>query len=430
MLSGLHYNYIEVIKGGSVYPIKQGKQTMGLAFYYKVGEADKKRKVVTGSSEKELKDKATAFLDKLDYECDMAVMAAKIALEEANKPKQLTFREVGDLWFAEYKEKINDKKKPISYASVESRQYSLKRINEVIGDMLIADITQDMAEDTIDKCSIKKDGTYYSESAVNKLQQLFMLFMEFGRKKGYCSQVIEKVDLSDELGKVDTDARFLDREQLGLVVNILSNNPRYRVLVKLLIATGLRQEEAFALNINDFKVKKDNSNIVEITIDKTNVEVARHEYKIVNRTKTDNSKRKVYIPFGLYEEIMEYYNNVVDNETDFECYMRQLNETEGLIFVDKTQKVLNKRTFNRSFSNYIQRNGGDKLGFKVSLHMIRHSYASFQAESRTAIEVAKLLGDTVKTVEDNYYSMSKNVIEEVTNNSADILDSIVNLNFK
>lgn len=429
MLSGLHYNHIEVIRGGSVYPVKQGKQTMGLAFYYKVGEADKKRKVVTGNSEEELKEKAIAFLDKLDNECDMAIMATKIAMEEVMKPKQLTFREVGDLWFTEYSQKRNDKKKPISYASVESRQYSLKRINEVIGDMLIADITQDVAEDTIDRCSIKKNGTYYSESAVNKLQQVFLLIMEFGRKKGYCSQVIEKVDLSDELGKVDTDARFLDREQLSLVVGILNNNPRYRVLVKLLIATGLRQEEALALNVNDFKVKKDNGNIVEITIDKTDVEVAPHEYKIVNRTKTDNSKRKVYIPISLYEEIMEYYNSVVDNESVYECYMRQLNETEGLIFADKTQKVMNKRTFNRSLINYIQRNGGDKLGFKVSLHMIRHSYASFQAESRPAIEVAKLLGDTLKTVEDNYYSMSKNVIEEVTNNSADILDSIVNYDF-
>lgn len=429
MLSGLHYNHIEVIRGGSVYPVKQGKQTMGLAFYYKVGEADKKRKVVTGNSEEELKEKAIAFLNKLDNECDMAIMATKIAMEEVMKPKQLTFREVGDLWFTEYSQKRNDKKKPISYASVESRQYSLKRINEVIGDMLIADITQDVAEDTIDRCSIKKNGTYYSESAVNKLQQVFLLIMEFGRKKGYCSQVIEKVDLSDELGKVDTDARFLDREQLSLVVGILNNNPRYRVLVKLLIATGLRQEEALALNVNDFKVKKDNGNIVEITIDKTDVEVAPHEYKIVNRTKTDNSKRKVYIPISLYEEIMEYYNSVVDNESVYECYMRQLNETEGLIFADKTQKVMNKRTFNRSLINYIQRNGGDKLGFKVSLHMIRHSYASFQAESRPAIEVAKLLGDTLKTVEDNYYSMSKNVIEEVTNNSADILDSIVNYDF-
>lgn len=429
MLSGLHYNHIEVIKGGSIYPIKKGKQTKGLAFYFEVDGVRQPRKVLTGKSEEELKEKAVQFLDKIEYACDMAIMATKIAMEEVMKPKQLTFCEVGDLWFIEYSQRRNDKKKPISYASVASRQYSLKRINSVIGDMLIADITQDVAEDTIDRCSIKKDGTYYSYSAVDKLQQTFRMIMEYGRSKGYCSQVIEKVDLSDELGKVDTDARFLDREQLGLVVGILNNNPRYRILVKLLIATGLRQEEAFALNVNDFKIKKDNSNIVEITIDKTNVEVAPHEYKIVNRTKTDNSKRKVYIPIGLYKEIMEYYNSMLDNETDLECYQRKLNKTEGLIFTDRTKKVLNKRTFNRSLSNYIKRNGGNKLDFKVSLHMIRHSYASFQAESRPAIEVAKLLGDTLKTVEDNYYSMSKSVIEEVTNNSADILDSIVNYDF-
>lgn len=426
MLSGLHYNHVEVIKGGSVYPIKQGKQTMGLAFYYSVNGADKKRKVVTGCSEEELKEKAIAFLEELDNKCEVAIMAAKVALEEATKPKVLTFREVGVEWFKVYSAKLHDEDKPLSFASVESRSYSLKKINEYIGDKLIEEITQDTAKELIRKCSVKKDGTYYSESAVDKLQQVFLLVMEYGREQGYCSQVIEKVKLSDNLGKVDTDARFLDREQLSLVLKIVGGNPRYRVLLKLLIATGLRQEEAFALFVDDFKVKK---NAVEITVNKTNVEIAPHKYGIVNRTKTDRSKRKVYIPYALYEEIMEYYNSVVDNETLLEYYERQLNGTEGLIFADKDKKVLNKRTFNRSLGNYIERNGGNGLGFKVNLHMIRHSFASFKAEKRPAMEVAKLLGDSLKTVMDNYYSITENAIEEVTNDTSEMLDSIVEYDF-
>ena len=422
MLSGLQYKNVKVMKSGSVYDVGSAKR--GLAFYYTVNGGEKKRKVITGKNDDENKEKAIKFLEQLERECDMA---AKVAMEEVSKPKLLTVREVGNEWYKEYRAKMYDEEKPLSFSSVESRGYALDKIINYMGDELIENVTQDMAKSFIKAYSVKKDGTYYSESAVDKLQQVFLLVMEYGRKKGYCNQEIEKVTLSDMLGKVDTDARFLDRGQLNMVLKIVNNNPRYRVLIKLLIMTGLRQEEAFALFVDDFKVKS--GKVVEITINKTNVEVAPHEYAIVNRTKTKRSKRKVYIPYSLYVEIMEYYNSIVDNETELECYERQLNGTEGLIFVDKNKKVLNKRTFNRSLGNYIERNGGNGLGFKVNLHMIRHSYASFQVETRPSIEVAKLMGDTLKTVEDNYYSMSENVIEEVTDNSADIFDSIVEYDF-
>ena len=57
--------------------------------------------------------------------------------------------------------------------------------------------------------------------------------------------------------------------------------------------------------------------------------------------------------------------------------------TEGLIFVNKNKNVLNKKTFERNFHNYMDRQLkklDKELGYTVTLHMLRHSYASLHAE--------------------------------------------------
>lgn len=424
MLSGLHYNHIEVIRGGSVYPIKQGKQTMGLAFYYKVGEADKERKVFTGKSEEELKEKAVKFLDKLDNECDMAIMTTKIAMEEMNKPKQLTVREVGNEWYKEYSAKMYDEEKPLSFSAVESRGYTLDKIINYMGDELIANVTQDMAKAFIKAYSVKKDGTYYSVSAVDKLQQTFRMIMEYGRSKGYCTQIIEKVALSANLTTADKDTRFLDEDELKIVYNIVERNIRYKTIVLFLVATGLRQEEAFALNVNDFRVRKDGS--VDVTINKTNVEVEKNEYAIVNRTKTDGSVRTVNIPYEVYEMIMEYYQYVLDNETEFQSCLRQLNGVEGVIFVNKDMKPLNKRTFQRNFKDYLKRNGKDDLDFETTLHMFRHSYVSLQAEVAKLEDIALAIGDSLATTHKIYRSLSNKSKEKMRNKTSDVMKRITN----
>lgn len=422
MLSGLHYNHIKVVKGGSVYPIKKGKQTKGLAFYYEVDGVRQPRKVITGNSEEELKEKATAFLDKIEYECDMAVMATKIAMEEVNKPKILTFREVGDLWFAEYKEKRNDKKKPISYKSVESRQLSLKKINSVIGDMLISEVTQEVADNTVDACSVKEDGTYYSKSYVSKLEQVLQLVVEYGRQKGYCGQILKRVVLDDNLTVPNPDDRFLDRKQIEIIKNIVDKNPRYKIIVEVLSKTGMRQEEMFALKTADFTVQKDNR--VALRINKAVVEEEGNEYNCLPRVKTYRSKRVIYIGYDLYKKIMEYHNLELENEGEYERALREINKTEDVIFVNKNKQYHNKKTFRRSFKLYLKRNGGEGYDFNATLHMFRHSYASLMSEKAPVEKVAKMLGDSRETVYNNYYSLSEKDKDDIVEYTDDIYEGI------
>lgn len=396
LLDGLRWNYVEVVSNGSIYRTQKGK--LGFAFYYKLG-GEKKRKSVTGDTEDELKDKAVKFLNELDREY----------CEELSRP--LTFRKVGEQWFEEYKGRRNAKKGKISYASVESRECSLKAINKVIGDELIEDIDDKVAESLIDKCSEKADGTYYSRSHVDKLQQVFHLVMEYGKKHGYCTQCPDKITLSDNLTEVDKDSRFLDEEKIQKIFKAVEENIRYKTVIHFLLATGLRQEEAFALNINDFhKLQTGN---YEIDICKTVVETEGHVYQIVNELKTKRSRRKIFIPPEVYELIKEYYDYVIENETELQSYMREMYNMEGYIFLNKDMKPYNKRTFQNNFKKYLKRRTGSDMDFKATLHMFRHSFVSFQADDIPLDKVAMIIGDSVATTANMYQSLTNRAKNEV-----------------
>lgn len=246
------------------------------------------------------------------------------------------------------------------------------------------------------------------------------MVMEHARKSGYCTSVSDKVKLSDKLTTVDKDARFLDEEQTALVYKAVEGNKRYRTAVCLLLATGLRQEQAFALNVKDFRVMKDGN--VEVEINKTVVEAAGHVYKIVNETKTERSS--VFIPEWVYQMVMEYYNSVTGSETPGQKMKRKKNGMEGYIFLNKDMKPLNKRTFQRNFKDYIKRNSKDSIDFNATLHMFRHTFASIQADSMGLDKVAMLLGNSITTTMDMYQSLTNKTKSAVCENSTKFLEDI------
>ena len=411
ILENLKWEHVEVVARGSVYSTPNGK--LGFAFFYK-NEDGKKRKVVTGNSEEELRKKAIKFLNMIDDDCHIKKEEKRRALEELTRP--LAFKEVGEQWLAEYKGRRQVKNGKITYASVESREFSLRAINKVIGDVPIKNIDDEAAECLLGKCSVKADGTYYSVSHVDKLQQVFRKVMEYGVEHGHCEKCPKKVVLDENLTEPDKDSRFLDENEILAVFKVVEENMRYKTLVHLLLATGLRQEEAFALNVNDFKELPTGN--VEINVCKTVVEMEGHDYQIVNDMKTKNSKRKVYVPHEIYDMVMEYYNYVVENETVLQSYMRDMYNMEGYIFLNRDMKPINKRTFQNNFKKYLKRRAGSDMDFKATLHMFRHSFVSFQADKMSLDKVAMIIGDSLATTNKIYQSLTGKAKDEVCENTA------------
>lgn len=248
--------------------------------------------------------------------------------------------------------------------------------------------------------------------------------MRYADEHGVYQYELETTPLN-YLQKAVSDSRFLDREQLAEVKMLLKDNDRYSLVVDLILSSGLRQEELFALTLNDFvRVNKED---VEVHINKSVRETNKNIYEIVPYGKSDRSRRVVTIHCSVYDDVVKYYDNIVKKETSYEKELRQQNRTVDLIFADKDKKVPNKRTFERSFANYLKRQLkklGKTLNYEVTLHMFRHSYASLMAESLPVEVVARLLGDTISTTEKNYYSMSKKVKKNVSVSSKEIMKSV------
>lgn len=440
MLSDVTFTNVEIFSKGSVYPNKSGNQTLGFAFYYKVGDKKKERKVIKGNSEEELRNKAIAFLSKLDREYEnekntvnvvnVTTNPEPINIIDKKEPEfiKLTFKEVGDMWYKEYGKRLNKLREGISYSSLEGRDLAYRRICSYIGNLCITDITQDVADNLIEISMIKSDGTKYSFSYMDKLQQTFHMIMRYADEKKWYDYQLKTTPLTT-LEKADTDARFLDREQIAEVLELLEDNERYKIIVELIVASGLRQEEVFALYMNDFKPV--NNEDVEIHINKSVRRMGEYEYEIVDFGKTDTSRRIVTISFSTYQKVLNYYNCLIKKETSKNKELRKKNKTTGLIFANKEMRVINKKTFERNFASYIKRQLKklDKtLDYEVTLHMFRHSYASLMAETTSVEVVARLLGDSVYTTEKNYYSMSKNVKKNVSASSKDIMKSIEDIN--
>ena len=431
MLSTLSYKNVEVVGNGSVYENKSGKQTLGFAFYYRTKDGKKNRKVVTASTEEDLRKKAIIFLEKLDKEQEeQKKEISQINITSSDEESifaELTFKEVGDMWYEEYSSRLNKKRKGISYSTLECRDLAYRTICKRIGDMSITDITQSVVDDLIEYYSYKSDGTPYSRSYVDKLQQTFHKIMGYAKENGLYHYKLETTELS-YLEKADTDARFLDREQVAEIKTILKGNDRYSLVVDLIMATGLRQEELFALTLNDFIVI--NEKTVELHVNNSVREIDKNKYELVSYGKTDRSRRVISLPYSVYMKTVTYFNEIVKKEISYEKKLREQNGTVGLLFADKNKKVPNKRTFERSLANYIKRQLkklNKTLDYEVTLHMFRHSYASLMAENLPVEVVAKLLGDTIATTEKNYYSMSRKVKQNVSLSCEDILKSIENI---
>lgn len=409
--------YVEKINEGSVYPLKSVKgngNTWGHAFYYRLAD-ERKRKTVTGKSVEELMKKAEEFLDKTEREYENSLKEDEAANEESIRPK--TFKEAGMEWFDSYKNRMEKAGK--SYASIESRQYSLVAINKVAASVAVSDIDSSVAAGIIEACSIKPDGGYYSRSHVDKIQQVFQMVMRYAVDRGYCQKVPDKAELGENLTTVDKDSRFMDEEMIGRLIKAVKGNRRYTTIIYLLLATGLRQEEAFALNIKDFNVKNDGT--VEVKIYKTVVETEGHVYKVVQKTKTRRSRRTVCIPMEVYEMVSEYYNDTVRNETKGQKEARERNGMDGYIFVNKDMKPLNKRTFQRNIKKYIERKCGGEMDQNMTMHMLRHTFASIQAEEMGLDKVALLMGDSIETVNGMYQSLTRKTKAAVCRNSSNLL---------
>ena len=120
-------------------------------------------------------------------------------------PVRVTFIEIGSEWLKEYSSRLNKSDEEeglsLSYSSVDSRDLSFRKICEYIGDMFIDEINQGTAFNIIELCRYKPDGTEYSFSYMDKLQQTNAVKTSFPRlgRTPYAKNIYKKENVTHYL---------------------------------------------------------------------------------------------------------------------------------------------------------------------------------------------------------------------------------------
>ncbi len=368
---------------GSIYSVKSNKNPYEMRFFITFDDGVKRAVKVRGAGEEELmRKKQEKILEVLEEYRSEKNGTAGVRMKPAI-PEKHTFREVSELWFKEFE--MESRSKGNSYSNHESAKYSLKAVNAVIGEMDIREIDKATAQKMIDAVSVDGEGNYRSKSHVEKAMRKFRKVMEYALEQGYIDRQIGILYLNKNLTEPDKDSRFIKEEVLKELLQCIAKNPFYNTLMNLMLSSGLRQEEALALTIDDLRGHND---LYRVNVNKVVVESASNKYVIKNKLKNNERGRCVPVSEEVYAMLKEYYYNNIKKSQMMK--LRKEHGTEKYIFVNKNGCIYNTRTLYRSMKGYLSRNMDN--GDNVTLHMFRHTFASYMRDEISLEEISEILG--------------------------------------
>lgn len=290
------------------------------------------RKTIYGKTQKEL--------DK-NYRDFMSLKDKGIILQEEN----ITFRELSDLWLT------NKKIGNVREQSLNTIKRQLKVINTNIGDMKVKDLRESHIE------SIRGNML---EAGTIEQYNIYLTRIKSIIKYAVNKSIVPR-DITSGMEAVKNEnkaiKRALTREELNLIEKA-ELNPMERCFISVLLYTGLRRNEALALNVEDVDFAKGMINVSKTLIASKNVANCLQEY-----TKTSSGIRKVPIPKPLTPILKDYTagKSGILFTTNKGGYI-----PSGGAFQYRWNKILAK----------LQAVSNTPLAADITPHIFRHTYAS------------------------------------------------------
>lgn len=334
------------------------------------------RKSVYGSTRKEVKEKMTDAL-------------AKVQQNTIIDKNNITVYELG-LEILDTKLSTNI----IKETSYNSLSHSLNKIkNSLLGDMKIQKVTY--REIQLFYNSI----TNLSNSYIEKINILLNLIFNESLKRDYIykNPMINVIVPKSEKETKEVDAFSIDEQKQ--LINAIQDD-KYKNIYTIAMFSGMRIGEILALTPDDIDFENDEIHITRsLTRDKnSNVILGKS-------TKTYNSKRNIPITSLFKTELEDAIKNMQPNPYN-------------LIFTTRNQTLFSAANINCFFKRLctknkikLEKNSKGKLESKVNMHMLRHTYATRCIESGMPAHVLqKLLGhknvsttiNTYTTIFDKY----------------------------
>lgn len=305
------------------------------------------------------------------------------------RPQALTVEAFLKQWLRDY---VLDRVAPSTYERY--KQIIEKNIIPHVGSLKVQEIRAIHFEKLykkLQKDGGRADGKEGGLSSTTILQAHRILKMAFGRKGAIKWGILAKnpLDLVDAPKKADFDITVLDEAQaMTMIEKAQECDTWFYMLILLAVTSGMRRNELLGLTWDNVDF---NNNIIRVK--KALIWIHGQE-KILADPKTKNSKRDIYMPADVMDELRAYKDN-----------QAVVSIKNGLVFANWQGKPMSPDHVSHKFSEFMS-----NIGFPgVHLHSLRHSCASIlhvKGESDKGIS-DRLGHSTVAFTKDVYTTVFK-----------------------
>nr|DAL95509.1 MAG TPA: Integrase [Caudoviricetes sp.] len=288
---------------------------------------------------------------------------AKKINELENAPKEITFSDLYDEWYKQYK-------KQVAESTYFSTNNLMKAVKEDIGkNTLVSRIDNRLLDDMFDKYLYDKN---LSNKYVAIIKTKINLVFKYAIKKDYIStNPLDKVELNykKEFKTAKIKDKYLEDVEYDSIIRFsMDHNERYGLLFQWLYLTGMRPGEATALMKDDVSLTNKTAKI--------NGTLLYRERKIADVVKSDRTKTAA----GM--RTIDLSNKAID------IYMRLLELNPSGDFLFQTSK--GTPILITAINSYLKAHREEMNVPKdksLSSHIFRHTHISKLAEIGTPMYV-------------------------------------------
>ena len=411
---------IEKYGKASIYPTgrinKKGEEIYGIAFYYDDIKGCKQRKVITGNKE-ELIQKRINFLNAI-YQQKLEALKITVTTPTANPSVAASFSPICTVTLKKAIEEFLIQYEPtVSHSTFLGEKTTTNNIARIMGNMLVRNITFDDFQSLINTISQGKNGNPAAPKTVRNHIISFKRIMKYCRKKKWISADDFELITSDiKIPTYITDnnheeqvkvEKALTCAEAKEVLESLKRNKRYYLVAKILLLTGMRPQEFFALEKTDM-VKKEGYIHIRQALIRQDTIMGNNRLYGIGTTKNKGSRRKV----PATPVIFHYFDELEKLLQDDGSRKKSVSMgNENFIIVDKNGNIIDEHAFGINMVRYLQRNGNCK---KFTLGMPRHFYQDqLDILGANINEMEKAVGHVINTVSERHYKVNEQYLKRL-----------------
>lgn len=392
---------------------KHGNPYMGIIFHFDDMNGKKDRKAFQAVTVTELWKKREKYITDLYYEKQEKKEAAKqvevvtplspiAPVYQPTYPIQQvpvvacdkTIAQAIDEFMISYEDGV-------SGATLEAEKSNNNKIKKYLGEKLVTEITFNDYQTLVNEAAMGDGVKYAAQRTIRNLKTTFNRILRYCMKQKWISLedftlITTDVKIPAYVREYDNSEKFLEYEEIGAVLRVLKDSPKYYITARILILTGMRQEEFYALEKTDL-FKEDRYINVNKAMRKSKKRKKGERLFVLGPTKNTQSTRKVPAieeVFYLFDELEKWMVKSGNRKKAKE------RGNGNFVITDRNGNLVDEHSFITNLSRYLNK----KSEIEFTLGMMRHCYTTHLDDldaNRYDVDVAQ--GHKLVGVSDKFY---------------------------